>query len=130
VKNGVFWDVRPCGSCKNRYLEGTSVLARATRRNIPEDGILHSHRPENLKSYIALTGWALWRRSNMLPVRYELGVCIPEDCIFNRHLLYCFKVVAHLPKAEASFFGNDTIKGDVTMVQVTPLDVSNGSAEE
>jgi hypothetical protein len=26
---------------------------------IPEDGILHSHRRKNLKSYIALTGWAL-----------------------------------------------------------------------
>jgi hypothetical protein len=32
----------------------TSVLTRATRRNIPEDGILHSHRLENLKSYISL----------------------------------------------------------------------------
>jgi hypothetical protein len=28
----------------------TSVLSRATRRNIPEDTILHSHRRENLKS--------------------------------------------------------------------------------
>jgi hypothetical protein len=37
----------------------TSVLIRATRRNIPKDDILHSHRRENLKSYIALTGWAL-----------------------------------------------------------------------
>jgi hypothetical protein len=27
-----------------------SVLARATRRNISEDAILHSHRRENLKS--------------------------------------------------------------------------------
>jgi hypothetical protein len=35
LKN-VFWDVTPCGSCKNR--------------NIPEDNILHSHRRENLKS--------------------------------------------------------------------------------
>jgi hypothetical protein len=29
----------------------TLVLTRATRRNIPEDSILHSHRRENLKSY-------------------------------------------------------------------------------
>jgi hypothetical protein len=28
-----------------------SVLTRATRRNIQEDTILHSHRHENLKSY-------------------------------------------------------------------------------
>jgi hypothetical protein len=37
----------------------TSVLTIATWRNIPEDGILHSHRRGNLKSYIALTGWCL-----------------------------------------------------------------------
>jgi hypothetical protein len=29
-----------------------SVLTRTTPRNIPEDGILHSHRSENLKSYL------------------------------------------------------------------------------
>jgi hypothetical protein len=34
-----------------RYSE-TSVLTRATRRNVPENDILRSHRRENLKSYI------------------------------------------------------------------------------
>jgi hypothetical protein len=29
------------------------------QRHIPQDGILHSRRCENLASYIALTDWAL-----------------------------------------------------------------------
>jgi hypothetical protein len=33
----------------------TSVLTRATQRNIPEDAILHSHRREYLKSYNTLS---------------------------------------------------------------------------
>jgi hypothetical protein len=46
----------------------TSVLTRVTLRYIPEGGILHSHRCENLKSYIALTGRALWQRRNVFPL--------------------------------------------------------------
>jgi hypothetical protein len=34
----------------------TSLLTRATLRNIQGDAIFHSHRRENLKSYISLTG--------------------------------------------------------------------------
>jgi hypothetical protein len=46
----------------------TSVLTRAARRNIPEDAILHSHRRENLKSYITynylyLLIYHSWNRS-------------------------------------------------------------------
>jgi hypothetical protein len=37
----------------------TSVLTETILRNIPENGILHSHRRENLKSYITLIGWTL-----------------------------------------------------------------------
>jgi hypothetical protein len=37
----------------------TWVLTRTKGINIPEDAILHSHRREDLNSYIASTGWAL-----------------------------------------------------------------------
>jgi hypothetical protein len=45
----------------------TPVLARATRRNMSEDGILQSHRRENLKFYIrdvfegTVQAFALWK---------------------------------------------------------------------
>jgi hypothetical protein len=74
MRNGVFWDFTPCGFLRSvhRLLvtasvvpsspilatltealssSETSVLTRATWRNIPEDANLHSHRSENLKSY-------------------------------------------------------------------------------
>jgi hypothetical protein len=63
----------------------SSDLTRATRRNIPEDAILHSHRRENLKPYIALTGWTLYRRRYVSPVKYELDFYIPEDAVLYSH---------------------------------------------
>jgi hypothetical protein len=52
----------------------TSVLTRATRRNVPEDGIIHSLRRENLKSYMIkhcfIFGlpWSYIRKTNSNPV--------------------------------------------------------------
>jgi hypothetical protein len=60
----------------------TSVPTNAKRSNIPEDDILHSHRRENLKSYIALTGWALQLRRNVSLVKYELGFISQKTAFF------------------------------------------------
>jgi hypothetical protein len=44
----------------------TSVLTRATRRNIPEDAILHSHRRENLKSYLHINPARISQETTLL----------------------------------------------------------------
>jgi hypothetical protein len=49
---------------------------------IPEDGILHSHRRGDLKHYIALTGWALYRRRYVSPVKYDLGFISQKTAFF------------------------------------------------
>jgi hypothetical protein len=64
----------------------TSVLTRATWCHIPEDGILHGHRRENVKSYTALTNWTLYRRRNVFLVRYEPGFLPQKTAFFNWNL--------------------------------------------
>jgi hypothetical protein len=48
----------------------TSVLTSATRRNIPEDAVLLSHRRENFKSYIHMT---------CVAVPYETHINLPQS---------------------------------------------------
>jgi hypothetical protein len=46
----------------------TSIFTRVTRRIIPEDGILYSHRSENLKSYIISRQYVFLRSERRLLV--------------------------------------------------------------
>jgi hypothetical protein len=48
-----------------------SVLTRATRRNITEDGILHSHRRENLKYYSGILFCHLSTHHRSKPVNQD-----------------------------------------------------------
>jgi hypothetical protein len=49
---------------------------------IPEEGILNSHRRENLKYYITLTCWALQQKRDVFPVRCELFFISQKTTIF------------------------------------------------
>jgi hypothetical protein len=51
----------------------TSALIGATRRNIPEYGILHSHRRENLQFYIKIK---MFLGSRARPVRQADNLAI------------------------------------------------------
>jgi hypothetical protein len=64
MMNGVFWVVTPCGYCNNPIV---------TRRNNPEDTILHGHRRENLKSYEPMIFRLVKQSLNQLRYRISSG---------------------------------------------------------
>jgi hypothetical protein len=85
----------------------TSALTRSTRRNIPEDDILHSHCRENLKSYFIAFKLQLLSARNTGNTRNSTTLrCVHNNCDsvaitplaklisrdvahFQRHLLIC-----------------------------------------
>jgi hypothetical protein len=76
----------------------TSVLTGATRRNIPEDTILHSHRRENLKSYI----WLLLVHS-YLPLSQQKVSDIHLQALLGLSDLPAFSVFIHPPQYSSAF---------------------------
>jgi hypothetical protein len=64
-----------------------SVLTRATQRNIPKDAILHSHRRENLKSYIGslfigdVSNSGYIASNNQIKVNKELKKCMCKEAV-------------------------------------------------
>jgi hypothetical protein len=70
----------------------TSVLTRATRRNIPEDIILHSHRPENLKSYKQIS-LACGCIAFLWTLKTEAGRCVEKLLNFyqSKQRYGCFR---------------------------------------
>jgi hypothetical protein len=85
MKSTIFWGTTPCSPLKvNRRFEGTYRLHFLGY--IPDDGILHNHRCENLKSYIVfLYGEATHRHIQALLATYfHVGFLLglffdPED---------------------------------------------------
>jgi hypothetical protein len=67
----------------------TSVLATATRRNIPKDAILHSHRRENLKSYIKLVVTLLRNISIRLIDRNHDGTKVKRNHFLVLVIAWC-----------------------------------------
>jgi hypothetical protein len=85
----------------------TSVLTRATRRNNPEDTVLHSHRRENLKSYIHIVTTSTNNHYNFAQLQYRLPTAddslplISERCIDLSCQLFAWKrppILLHVTK--------------------------------
>jgi hypothetical protein len=67
----------------------TSVLTRATRRNNPEDTILHSHRRENLKSYSYIVTY----KYSVVTVTVWYILAGVQYVRFNRPVLCAFAIL-------------------------------------
>jgi hypothetical protein len=73
----------------------TSVLKRATRRNIQKDDILRSHRIENLKSYIVSERAEIW---SLVPETRMTVLANPSSVCYYAVLCYAMLFIVRAVK--------------------------------
>jgi uncharacterized membrane protein len=85
-----------------------SVLTRATWRNIPEDIILRSHCPENLKSYILNLGSRWWWIDLIYYLIYDLIIififsppALPKERKYVHVITICTQFLLSTSEADA-----------------------------
>jgi hypothetical protein len=73
----------------------TSVLTRATQRNFLEDGLLHSHRSENLKSYVCFLFFETAPKKSsafVFGIEHDISVKYVTDMMTRYVLTLCVTV--------------------------------------
>jgi hypothetical protein len=101
----------------------TSILPRATLRNITEDAILHSHRRENLKSYFGEYAhrprrsllWRLLAMDYTISFKKDLSsILIPEASRYTSLTCRpCFETVTSRPHQNESSKMNNCVWSEV-----------------
>jgi hypothetical protein len=95
-------------------LSEMSVLTRATGRNIPEDTTLHSHRRENLKSYMGL----LWfPRLSWWFILFPWMTSLMNEWYFKSGYNYVLREMV---------WGNGTVENLVETVRLSHLRLHSG----
>jgi hypothetical protein len=94
MKNGVFWDVRPCDSCKNRRRNSqrASVDSYSTDSCHPDEGGAKFLR--NVDSYKSHTAWHP-RRHNSSTLYMWLLIYLPVPQLLNNFPKYFRKPRPH-----------------------------------
>jgi hypothetical protein len=96
----------------------TSVLTRATRRNISEDTILHSHRRENLKSYTAC--YKLGTNHGQM---WELEWTFPSKSVADYRSLY--PPISNAVATPRKFPASVALRNYATVVSCNCIDTSS-----
>jgi hypothetical protein len=105
VKILVFWDVTPCSPVVvHRRFGRTSVnFFQTTRRHIPEDGTLYSHRCENLISNEVVPLYQTKRRHSQKTAVFNMSLYIYSDEL-SKFELFSRLFVLSLLCTESFFF--------------------------